>query len=69
MRAFQLSNTTAKDYAAFMGFEACVTAVSGLFTNVLAFGTVAAVAKAQNRELVFICDAECHNSMFTRALF
>lgn len=64
-----LEKRVREECASFMGFDACVTAVSGFFTNILAFGTVAAVAKAQNRELVFLCDHESHNSMFTGAFY
>ncbi len=53
--------------AAYMGFDACVTAPSGFSTNVLAFATVAGVARSQGRKMVFLCDRDCHNSMFTGA--
>ena len=55
--------------AAYMKFDACVTAPSGFSTNVLAFSTVAGVARCQGRNLVFLGDRDCHNSMFTGAFF
>jgi serine palmitoyltransferase len=55
--------------AAYMRCDACVTAPSGFSTNVLAFATVAGVARSQGRKLVFLCDRDCHNSMFTGAYF
>ena len=53
--------------ASYMGFEACITTPSGFSTNVAAFATVATVAASQGRECVFLCDRDCHNSMFTGA--
>jgi len=55
--------------AEYMGFEACVTAPSGFSTNVLAFATVAGVARSQGRKLIFLCDRDCHNSMLTGAYY
>ncbi|KAH8820193.1 pyridoxal phosphate-dependent transferase [Xylogone sp. PMI_703] len=55
--------------AAYMDFEACVTAPSGFSTNILAFATVAAVASNLGKRLVFFCDRDCHNSMFTGAFY
>ena len=53
--------------AGYMGFNACVTAPSGFSTNILAFSTVTSVAEQQGRACVFLCDRDCHNSMFTGA--
>jgi serine palmitoyltransferase len=55
--------------AEYMKFDECVTAPSGFSTNVLAFATVAGVARSQGKQLVFLCDRDCHNSMFTGAYF
>jgi serine palmitoyltransferase len=56
-----------RECAAYMKFDACVTAPSGFSTNVLAFTTAAGIARSQGRKLVFLCDRDCHNSMFTGA--
>ncbi|KAL8793355.1 MAG: hypothetical protein Q9195_004033 [Heterodermia aff. obscurata] len=56
-------------YASYMGFDGAFTAPSGFSTNVLAFGTVAGVARSQGRDLVFLMDRDCHNSMFTGAFY
>lgn len=62
-----LETQVRRECAAYMECEACVTAPSGFSTNVLAFGTVAGVARNLGRKMVFICDRDCHNSMFTGA--
>ena len=64
-----LEEQVRKECAAYMDCEECVTAPSGFSTNVLAFATVANVARSQGRKLVFLCDGDCHNSMFTGAFF
>lgn len=53
--------------ARYMGFNTCAIAPSGFSTNILAFSTVASVAERQGRTCVFLCDWDCHNSMFTGA--
>lgn len=58
-----------RECEAYMGFDACVTAPSGFSTNVLAFRTAQEVASSLGRKLVFLCDRDCHNSMFTGAYF
>lgn len=55
--------------AAYMKYDACVIAPYGFSTNVLAFATAAGIARGQGRKLVFLCDRDCHNSMFTGAFF
>ncbi|EAS35853.2 uncharacterized protein CIMG_01207 [Coccidioides immitis RS] len=55
--------------AEYMSCDACVTAPSGFSTNRLIFATVAGVARSQGRKLVFLCDRDSHNSMFTGAFF
>lgn len=55
--------------AEYMECDACVTAPSGFSTNRLIFATVAGVARNQGRKLVFFCDRDSHNSMFTGAYF
>ncbi|KAL4941781.1 hypothetical protein BDV06DRAFT_222768 [Aspergillus oleicola] len=58
-----------KECAAYMGFDVAATAPSGFSTNVLGFATAAGVAKSLGKRLVFLCDRDCHNSMFTGAFF
>ena len=55
--------------ASYMGFDNAFTAPSGFSTNILAFGTVAGVARSQGRSLVYLMDRDCHNSMFTGAFY
>ncbi|KAI9817369.1 MAG: hypothetical protein M1832_004676 [Thelocarpon impressellum] len=62
-----LQSMLRSECASYMGFDSCITTPSGFSTNVAAFATVAAVARAQGRDLVFLCDRDCHNSMFTGA--
>ncbi len=58
-----------KTCAEYMGFEACVTAPSGFGTNLIAFESIANVAKAQGRQMVFLCDGDAHNSMLTGCFY
>jgi serine palmitoyltransferase len=58
-----------RECEAYMGFNACATAPSGFSTNVLAFRTAQEIATSLGRKLVFLCDRDCHNSMFTGAYF
>jgi 7-keto-8-aminopelargonate synthetase-like enzyme len=53
--------------ASFMEFDVCALAPSGFSTNILAFSAVAEFAKNSGRNCVFLCDRDCHNSMFTGA--
>ncbi|KAL4954542.1 a-oxoamine synthase fum8 [Aspergillus filifer] len=64
-----LEPTVLKECAEYMGFDAAATAPSGFSTNVLGFATAAGVAKSLGKKLVFLCDRDCHNSMFTGAFF
>ena len=64
-----LEPTVLKECAEYMGFDVAATAPSGFSTNVLGFATAAGVAKSLGKKLVFLCDRDCHNSMFTGAFF
>ena len=64
-----LEESVKYECARYMGFEQAFTAPSGFSTNILAFSTVAGVAKSQGRNLVFLLDRDCHNSMFTGAFY
>jgi len=55
--------------AEFMGFKACITAPSGFGANLVAFESIANVAKAQGRQMVFLCDGDSHNSMLTGCFY
>ena len=58
-----------KTAAEYMGFEACVTAPSGFGANLIAFESIAHVAQAQGRQMVFLCDGDSHNSMLTGCFY
>lgn len=62
-----LENLVRKECADYMNSDACVTTPSGFSSNILAFATVAGIAEASGRKCVFLCDQDCHNSMFTGA--
>ncbi|KAL4870553.1 hypothetical protein BDV12DRAFT_165811 [Aspergillus spectabilis] len=64
-----LEKQVLRECAAYMGFDVCATAPSGFSTNVLGFSTAAGVARSLGRKLVFLCDRDSHNSMFTGAFF
>lgn len=52
----------------YMGFDACEFMPSGFSSNLLAFRTVRASARAQARPCIFLCDRDCHNSLITGAI-
>lgn len=64
-----LEDTVRTECARFLSCEVCVTVPSGYGTNVAAFASVTAAAKRQGRKCVILCDADCHNSMFTGAFY
>lgn len=57
---------TAADY---FGADACVTAPSGFGANLIAFESIANIAKSQGRQMVFLCDGDSHNSMLTGSFY
>lgn len=56
-----------KDLAAFMSAEACVTTLAGFGANILAFRTVAQVAKKMGKRCYIVMDRDSHSSMFVGA--
>ena len=58
-----------EDMTRYMGFDEAFMAPSGFSTNILAFATIAGVAAKQGRRVIFLMDADCHNSMFTGAFY
>lgn len=63
----ELESTLRKECAAYMGFDVCELAPSGFSSNMLAFQTVSNLAEATGKKCIFLCDRDCHNSMFTGA--
>lgn len=63
----ELEITLRKECTAYMGFDLCELAPSGFSSNVLAFQTVNNLAQASGKTCIFLCDRDCHNSMFTGA--
>jgi serine palmitoyltransferase len=61
----ELEQAVQVEGATYMGFEACELAPSGFSSNILAFRTVYGLAKTQGKLCIFLCDKDCHNSMFT----
>lgn len=63
----ELEQAVQAEGARYMGFDACELAPSGFSSNILAFRTVFEFARSQGRLCIFLCDKDCHNSMFTGA--
>lgn len=64
-----LEDHVKEEISRYMEFDEAFMAPSGFSTNILAFATTAGVAAKQARHIVFLMDADCHNSMFTGAFY
>ncbi|MCJ1397575.1 hypothetical protein MMC11_000769 [Xylographa trunciseda] len=62
-----LQDTLRSEFTSYMGFDEAAISPTGFTANIVAFATVAAVAKSQRRSVVFFCDTDSHSSMLTGA--
>ncbi len=58
-----------KTCAEYMGFEACITAPFGFGIKLIAFESIANIAKVQGCQMVFLRDRDAHNSTLTGCFY